>query len=261
LKLSLLLKTFVLSSLVFAQAVSAQEVLHVYGPGGPAPAMREAAQVFEQKTSIHVEITAGPTSAWLQQAKENADMIYSGSEHMMSDFILALEGQISSPKVEPLYLRPLALLVRPGNPKKIRGVRDLLKPGLNILVVNGAGQTGAWEDMIGRSGEIEKVKALRQNIKVAAKNSAEARQFWGQEPQLDVWIIWNIWQIANPSLADLVNIEPEYALYRDTAIVPSTRGETKPALKAFRDFLKSEQGAEIFAHWGWKKNFKAESAQ
>lgn len=35
--------------------------LRVYGPGGPAPAMKEAAKVFEQKTGTPVVVTAGPT--------------------------------------------------------------------------------------------------------------------------------------------------------------------------------------------------------
>ena len=32
-----------------------------------------------------------------------------------------------------LYLRPVAILVRPGNPKGIRGFRDLLAPGVKVL--------------------------------------------------------------------------------------------------------------------------------
>lgn len=35
--------------------------LRVYGPGGPAPAMKEAAKAFEQKTGTPVVVTAGPT--------------------------------------------------------------------------------------------------------------------------------------------------------------------------------------------------------
>ena len=60
--------------------------LRVYGPGGPAPAMKEAAKAFEQKTGTHVVVTAGPTPEWIEQAKLDADLIYSGSETMMTDF-------------------------------------------------------------------------------------------------------------------------------------------------------------------------------
>ena len=39
----------------------------------------------------------------------------------MSDFAKALPGAFDLKEAEPLYLRPVAILVRPGNPKGIRG--------------------------------------------------------------------------------------------------------------------------------------------
>lgn len=42
--------------------VTAQDLLHVYGPGGAAPAMREAAAEFGRTTGIQVEVTVGPTA-------------------------------------------------------------------------------------------------------------------------------------------------------------------------------------------------------
>lgn len=60
--------------------------IRVYGPGGPAPAMKEAAKAFEKKTGTPVVVTAGPTLEWIAHAKADADVIYSGSETMMTDF-------------------------------------------------------------------------------------------------------------------------------------------------------------------------------
>jgi accessory colonization factor AcfC len=225
--------------------------LRVYGPGGPAPAMKEAAAAFEKETGVKVEVTAGPTPQWIDKAREDADLIYSGSETMMSDFVQAMQGRIADADVQPLYLRPLSILLRPGNPKKIQGVRDLFKPGVKVLVVNGAGQNGVWEDMAGRKGDIDSVRALRRNIVAFARNSAEARQTWIDKPEIDVWLIWNIWQVANPSLADVVRIEPDYAVYRDTAAVLTKQGNAGSAGRQFLDFLASPKGAEIFRKWGW----------
>lgn len=233
-------------------AAQAGETLRAYGPGGPAPAMKEAAQAFEKKTGTKVEVTAGPTPQWKDQAKADADLIFSGSEHMMADFVKALEGAIVEESITPLYLRPLAILVRPGNPKGVKGAADLFRPGLKVMVVNGAGQTGAWEDMAGRTGEIAKVRALRRNIVFQAGNSAEARQKWIEDPSVDVWLIWNIWQVANKDLAQAVRIEPRYAIYRDSGIALTNRGAAKPQARAFAEFLRSPEGAAIFRRWGWK---------
>ncbi|OYY80614.1 MAG: ABC transporter substrate-binding protein, partial [Hydrogenophilales bacterium 16-62-9] len=82
-------------------------------------------------------------------------------------------------------------------------------------------------------------------------NSAEARQQWIDTPDIDAWLIWNIWQVANPTLADSVKIEPEYAIYRDTGVVLTTQGKTKASAQQFIDFLSSPAGARIFAKWGW----------
>ena len=84
-----------------------QTTLNVYGPGGPAPVMKEAAATFQKKTGIAVTVTAGPTPAWIDKAKENADVIYSGSEAMMSDFTDAMGDQMSASAAEPRCLRGL----------------------------------------------------------------------------------------------------------------------------------------------------------
>jgi accessory colonization factor AcfC len=229
----------------------ATEPLHVYGPGGPLPAMKDAAAQFQKQTGIAVDVTAGPTPQWIAQARSDADLVFSGSEVMMSDFLLSLPD-LDPASVKPLYLRPAAILVRPGNPAHITGVADLMKPGHHILVVNGAGQQGLWEDIAGRSGSMTELRAFRANVKTFAANSAQAKQAWISDPSIDAWLIWTIWQVANPTLADQVAIEPTYAIYRDTGIALTRKGEARPEACQFAAFLQSPAGAAIFAELGWQ---------
>ena len=240
-----------------AQAVSevvrpAIPVLRVYGPGGPAPAMKELAQAFSAARKVTVEVTAGPTPIWKEKALKDADLIFSGSEYMMTDFVQKdLPGLLNPEDVHTLYLRPSAILVRPGNPKKIRGVRDLAKPGFRVLVVQGAGQLGLWEDVIGRTGDVTLVRAFRKQIILHAANSAEARKAWIADPALDAWLIWNIWQKASPELAEAVPTEPVFTVYRSCGAAVTTRTQV-PALAAeFLAFLESTEARPIFAKWGW----------
>lgn len=241
-----------LAAVISCHTASAQTVT-VYGPGGPAPAFQEAAASFEKQTGNKVMVTAGPTNKWLDQAKQDADIIYSGSEYMMTDFTTAMAGKIVETSITPLYIRPLAMLVRPGNPKHIKHVKDLAKPGTKILVVNGAGQTGSWEDMAGRKGELSLVKNIRRNIVGYAANSAAAKESWINNKDIDVWLIWNIWQVSNPTLAQTVPIDKDYAIYRDTGVALTQLGTTNASAKAFVDFLQSRQGEAIFKKWGWSK--------
>ena len=76
-------------------------------------------------------------------------------------------------------------------------------------MVQGAGQDGLWEDVAGRKGNIQTVWAFRKNIAAYAGNSAEARKAWIEKTDLDACLIWNIWQVANKDLADLVPIKAE----------------------------------------------------
>jgi accessory colonization factor AcfC len=231
------------------------ETLHVYGPGGPLPAMKDAAAEFGRRRGIVVEVTGGPTPQWLERAKHDADLIYSGSEHMMTDFVGQLAGaeagSIDESTILPLYLRPSAILVRPGNPKGIRRFEDLLRPGVRVLVVQGAGQTGLWEDVAGRTGDIRVVRALRRNIGAFAPNTGEARQRWMDDARFDAWLVWNIWQVANPTMADLVPIAPRWVVYRDCGVALTRRGRTRTQARAFVEFLQSADGAAIFRRWGW----------
>ena len=138
------LSVLVVTATVFANSIStatAQD-LRIYGPGGPEPAIREAARQFGAAHGIKIEVTAGPTDKWLNAAKVDADLIYSGSETMMTDFVDAMGGELVAATVTPLYLRASAILVRPGNPRHIRGFSDLLAPEVRVLIVNGAGQNG-----------------------------------------------------------------------------------------------------------------------
>lgn len=227
--------------------------LQVYGPGGPAPAMQEAAKSFESLKGVKVVVTAGPTPQWVDKAKQDADVIYSGAENMMSDFAKALPGSFELGEAQPMYLRPVAILVRPGNPKRIQGFKDLLAPGVKVLTVAGAGQTGLWEDVAGRTGDIEQLKALRRNIVwPEAANSAAARTQWTQQKDIDAWIIWNIWQVANKDLADVVEMDEPYRIYRPASVVLTNSGKAKAEAREFVAYLSSEEGRKIFGKWGWK---------
>ena len=160
-------------------------------------------------------------------------------------------GAIDNRDVYPLYLRPLAMLVKPGNPKKIRHFTDMTKLGIKVLVANGAGQNGVWEDAAGRLGNIRTVRALRNNIVYHARNSAEAKDYRISHPDTDVCLIWNIWQVPNPKLADAVPIESKYVVYRDTAVALTRKGKARQAAIDFTSFLKSSEGQAIYKKRGW----------
>lgn len=247
---SLLLVALILFSVL--NIIAQDRTVYVYGPGGPYPAIKEAAETFEKQFNIPVQVTKGPLNNWEEKAKENADIFYSGAENMMTTFSNIFEGQLLPETIYPLHYRGSGLIVRKGNPKKIKSLSDLQKPGINILVVNGAGLTGVWEDMLGNMKNMDAFRKIRSNIVFFAGNSGLAEKYWREHPEVDVWISWNIWQIANADSADFVKLKRRYTIYRDCGIAMSASGIEKENAQLFFDYLKSEEASKIFRKWGWE---------
>ncbi len=242
-----------LSLILLSGSSMAAAVVHVFGPGGPAPAMKAAAVAFEKlHPGVSVQVTAGPTPQWIAAARADGDVIYSGSEAMMADFQRELAGVLDADTIAPLYLRPAVILVRPGNPDHITGFRSLLRPGMKVMVVNGAGQVGLWEDIAGRDGRIATLRAFRRNIVYAAPNSALALKRWQDDASVQAWLIYNIWAVAHPGVAQVVPLEPHYRLYRDCGVGLTVRGKASATARAFVAFLGGAQGRAIFEQWGWQ---------
>lgn len=229
------------------------DAIHIYGPGGPAPAMKAAAKIFEQRTGASVSITAGPLPLWRDAALVNADIIFSGSENMMTEFTSTFEGSINPTTIEPLFLRPSTILVRPGNPKAIAGIRSLAAGNNRIMVVAGAGQIGMWEDVAARSGDLDLLARFRGNIVTFADNSGAALERWKSDQTIDAWLIWNHWQIANSDIADQVAVEPDLTIWRPMDVALTYEGQGKADARDFIRFLGSAEGEAIFASYGWKR--------
>jgi accessory colonization factor AcfC len=86
---------------------------------------------------------------------------------------------------------------------------------------------------------------------VHAANRAVARQAWTETPDLDAWIIYNIWQVSNPKLADLVTVSRSYTVYRSSGAALTRKGKESQVPARFLAFLQSREGAAIFKKWGW----------
>ena len=232
-------------------AGAGQNVLHVYGSEGPSPAIQEAARTFGTKYHVNVDVVSGPVTKWLDQAKADADVIFCSAEFMMSELVRGGELGIDSASITPLYLRPSAILVRPGNPKAIRDFPDLLRPGVRVMVVTGSGQTGLWEDMAGKQGDIRTIREFRDNIALFAPDSETAMSTWQQRDDIDAWVTWNVWCIPLRDQADLVPVSDQYRIYRQCNIAVTERGKAKPLAAQFIEFLTSPEGAKIFSSWEW----------
>jgi accessory colonization factor AcfC len=218
-------------------------VLRAYGSGVVVPAMREAALVFGSQRGALVNITAGPVQTWKKQAIRDGDLIFADSEYMMNGFVQRdLPAIIDTLTTRTLSIHPSVILVRTGNPKGIKGIKDLGKAGIKILVVGSPEGGGMWEEAAKSAGGDKLVDALRANIGFYAASAMEAKSLCLSEPGCDAFLSLTPGQTKNLKVISA----QEDAIYRSCVIAVTHRSMQKALAEEFADFTQSPEGQAIF---------------
>lgn len=246
---SALLLTLVLPAFLRAQAPASTDTLHVYGPGGPFGPFNECAELFSKQTGHPVKVIAGPDPDWIDAARKNADIFFSGAEYMLTQFMSDYPNLVDPATRTELYARRAGILVRPGNPKGIRSLADLAKPGIVILDVNGSAQVGLWEDLVGRQ---DLSQAIQANIRQTFLTGAAGVAAWKQDSRYDAWVTFISWHQRLKEETELVPIPLSENLFRSTPVALSRFTKQPGAARQFIAFMKTEPMHEVFKKWGWE---------
>lgn len=147
----------------------------------------------------------------------------------------------------------VALVVRKGNPKHIKGWDDLLKPGVEVVTPNPFSSGAAKWNLLGayQHGGLPYVKELlTKHVKVQPKSGREALQaFTGGEG--DVLISYENEALTAQKKGQSV----DYVIPDDTFKIENPIAVTKaagPAAKAFLQYALSKPAQEKFAAWGYR---------
>ena len=229
-------------------------VVRLYGAGGPDTALKKVAAAFTAEAAIKVEVTGGPEPTWSKKAQADADILWGTAQEDMTA-LLETYTNFSSADVMPVYVRPAIIAVRRGNPKGIAGFDDLLKPGIRIIVTDGAGVantsgTGVWEDIAGRLGRLDDIRRFRANIVGFGKGSGPSFRMF-TEKDADAWITWPDWPITHPDMAEIVELPEPRRIWRDLSLVLSP--DADPAARRFVAFLTGDRAASIMKTEGWTR--------
>ena len=229
-------------------------VVRLYGAGGPDTALKKVGAAFTAETGIKVEVTGGPEPTWSRKAQADADIIWGTAQEDMTA-LLETYTNFAWADVAPIYIRPAIIAVRKGNPKAIAGFDDLLKPGMRIVVTDGAGVantsgTGVWEDIAGRAGRLDDIKRFRANIVGFGKGSGPSYRMF-MEKNADAWITWPDWPITHSDVAEIVELSEQRRIWRDLSVVLAP--DADPEAKRFLDFLNGDRGAGIMKTEGWTR--------
>ena len=113
--------------------------LMVFAGAASKPPAEEAAKAFEARTGVKVDLIFGGSGYVLSQMilGKKGDVYFPGSSDYME---LAKKKQAVFPDTEKIivYLVP-AINVQKGNPKNIKTMKDLTRPGLKVAIANPEG--------------------------------------------------------------------------------------------------------------------------
>jgi len=237
-----------LSIILYAGISSAEQRLMVFAGAASKPPTEEAAKAFEKKTGAKVDIVFGGSGYVLSQMilSKKGDIYFPGSSDYME---LAKKKGVVYPETERqvVYLVP-AINVQKGNPKNIKSLKDLTRPGLKVAIANPEGVcVGAYAvEIIEKNFTPEEKAQFRKNL-INYTESCEKTATAISLKTVDAVIGWRVFQYWDPERIETIQLKPSEIIrigYIPVAISRFTKN--RELAQRFIDFLLSEEGRAIF---------------
>jgi len=235
-------------SLFNVAAPSFAEELLVFAGAASKPPTEEAGRVFEKRTGVKVNLTFGGSGFVLSQMElgKKGDIYFPGSSDFME---VAKRKGLVFPESEKtvVYVVP-AINVVAGNPKAVKSLHDLAKPGLRVAIANPEGVcVGLYAvEIIERNFSPMEKAAFRKNL-VNYTESCEKTATVISLKAADAVIGWRVFQYWNPERIQTIPLKKEEIVrigYIPIAISKLTAN--RPLAQRFIDFIVSDGGRAIF---------------
>lgn len=235
-------------TLLYSTSVSAEDRLQVFAGAASKPPTEEAAKAFERKTGVKVDLVFGGSGFVLSQMMlaKMGDVYFPGSSDFME---LAKKKGAVFPETERnvVYLVQ-AINVQKGNPKKIRTLRDLARPGLRVAIANPEGVcVGLYAvETIEKHLTVAEKAAVKKNI-VTYTESCEKTATAVSLKTVDAVIGWSVFEHWDPERIETVPLKKQEINrigYIPAAIATFT--QNRALAQKFIDFLLSAEGQAIY---------------
>lgn len=225
-------------------------MLEVFAGSASKPALEEAARRFEGATGARVLLHLGGSGNMLSQMEllQRGDIYFPGS----SDYgeLAKRKGLVDpSTEVRVVYLIP-AINVQRGNPKNIRGLEDLARPGLRVGIARPETVcVGLY------AAEALEARGLSDAVRPNIVNQAESCEKTAQMISLglvDAVLGWGVFEEWDPARVETVYYPPDEVTrigYLPAAVSAFPR---EPELaRAFLAYLVSPEGQAVFRAHGY----------
>ncbi|MDP2359802.1 MAG: substrate-binding domain-containing protein [bacterium] len=239
----------VLMAILLLAIPAAARSLLVYAGAAAKPPLEEIARAYEEECGVRVDLVLGGSGHVLAQMRltGRGDLYLPGSSDYME---LAKRQGLVRPETERpvVYLVP-AINVRKGNPRGIRTLHDLTRPGLRVAIANPEGVClGAYAVEI-VTGQLDAAgqAAFRRNL-VNYTESCEKTATAISLGMVDAVLGWSVFQHWDSTRIESLPLDPgQVARVGTIPIALSTCTRDAAAAQRFLDFVTGPAGREIFA--------------
>ena len=246
---------------------STSEPLLCHVGGTMRPVFERLAETFEKETGVAVKINSagsGELLAHIELVKEGDLYVCHDPflDVLMNRYAMGVDGWVVA------ELTPV-IVVRKGNPKHIRGLADLTRPDVELLLTDYEGSTlGRMLPIIFARAGIDFDK-LNRDRKIATHRSGGYVANAVKMGNVDAGIVWNAVAHLRLDGLDVVPIPPEHlprpgldavttATDRTYVLTPVkvtvatlTCADRPVEAKRFAEFVASDRGGEVFREFGF----------
>jgi len=247
-RLIIIFITSMIFNIFIASYIYSGERLFLFVGAASKPPTEEIVKLFEEKTGIEVDVTFGGSGYVLSQMifSQTGDIYFPGSSDYMEK--AKREGYVF-PETEKIvvYLVP-AINVQKGNPKQIKGLKDLIRDDIKVAIANPEGVcVGVYAvELIEKWFSPEEKRKFRENIlnyTASCDNTAAAISLRTVDAVIG-WSVFQHWDEKRIETIPLKNAEIIRVGYIPIAISKFTKN--KDLAMKFIDFIISEEARAVF---------------
>ncbi len=214
----------------------------LYAGAGLQPVISEMAEIFRKKTGVVVHCDFGGSGMILTRLKlaQRGDLFIPGDTWYVE---LAQQEDLVSETAGVCYFVPV-ILVQEGNPKGIKDISDIARPGIRLGLGNPKScQVGRLSEELIAKNKLDKT-AVEKNLLFSSATVNELG-IQMQTGHLDAVIVWDATAQYYSKGTVIVPIAPEKNIIAVVAAALLKSSTNRAAAKAFLDFITSESGQDI----------------
>jgi molybdate transport system substrate-binding protein len=222
--------------------------LLAYVGAASKPPTEEAAARYEQRTGVKVKLVFGGSGHVLSQMRlaKEGDIYFPGSSDYMEK--AKRDGDVFADSERVIVYLVSAINVQKGNPRRIRTLRDLTRPGVTVAIANPEGVcVGAYAvEIVERNFSPEERQAFRNNL-ANYTESCEKTATAVSLKMVDAVIGWSVFEHWDPERIETVALPKEQIArigYIPVAVSKFTNN--RAAAQAFIDYLAGPEGRAVY---------------